>query len=949
MKKSNFMKATPVSLVLCSLLSACGGGSDDPDPQDIPVTPASTSAELSGSVVKGSLSGAQISVASMNGTVLNLNANAVSDVDAGVFVTLTGAPGFGINTTVKVTATTDAQSAMVCDALMCGDAQFGQDLTGDAIVGAQLNTLAHVSVPFANSTDGVADANMQVNALTTLATFLVEQEIANGRNVSSSELMALAQADMSSLLLRALGWRTNNTNVFSMPVVSAHMMENFMGEQQCETDDAGEQQCQTPLVDEATIKLSLINAAFAYMNSGETLAANMSAAQTDLAAALADDAEALARLRQGIYDAIDAHPLTAELGLSAATIVDLGLSLYDETSNSGPRQEISTAEILADATITARNAISDAESADKAFDKDPSTKWLDHNDWLGAPSVEDPSWIQVDFAQPQAISSVLITSANDAPARDPENFDLLASNDGGETWLLLGSVVGAAFDERFERQEFAFANAQSYSTYRVSITKNQGNDGLMQLGEIEFVGPVFTSVDHSDDPQAVASARNSIGDAENQDKAFDNDPSTKWLDHNDWQGAPTAQDPSWIQLDLSAAKAVNELAITSANDAPERDPENFNLLASNDGGETWVNLASWVGESFDERAERRSFSVANQLAYSSYRLEITKNKNNDGLLQLAEVELIGPELAGADHSLSNGASYSARFSISDSEGAAQAFDRDVATKWLDHNEWQGAPSEENPAWIQVQLAEAQAVNELMITSANDAPERDPATFELLASNDGQHWLALANWVGEEFSERFQQRNFTLNNGLAYTHYRLSISANANNDGLVQIAEVGFIGPQYQLQDLTELAGTVFSARNSIGDGENQDKAFDNDIATKWLDHNDWQGAPTDEDPSWIQADFSDAQIVSEIAITSANDAPERDPENFTLLGSNDGGATWTEVASWVGESWDERLQRRSFSFNNGFAYSSYRVSISKNANNDGLVQIAEIELIGLAN
>ncbi|WP_105258963.1 discoidin domain-containing protein [Pseudoalteromonas sp. T1lg88] len=948
MKKSNFIKVTSVPLVLCTVLSGCGG-SDDPNPQDVPVTAASTAAELAGSVVKGTLSGAQISVASLNGTELGIDAEAMTDTQGEVFFTVTGAPGFGINTTVKVTASTTAQSSMVCDALMCGDAQIAQELSGETLVGAQLSTLAQVSVPYGNQADGEADASMQVNALTTLATFLVEQEIANGRNVSSAELMALAQADMSALLLRIMGWQTNNTNVFETPVVSAHSLANFQGAEQCETNEAGEQQCQTPLIDEASIKLSLLNAAFAELNIGETLAANLSAAQADISAALADDAEALERFRQRLFDAIERHPLSAELGFSGASIVDLTLPLFDEASSTGPLKEVSTVQTMLDATISARNAISDAESADKAFDKDVQTKWLDHNDWQGAPSVEDPSWVQVDFATPQAISSVFITSANDAPARDPENFDILASNDGGQSWLTLATVVGATFDERFERQEFAFANAQAYASYRINITKNQGNDGLLQLAEIDFVGPVHMSVDHSDDPQAIASARNSIGDAENQDKAFDNDPTTKWLDHNDWQGAPSNADPSWIQLDLSAPKAVNELAITSANDAPERDPENFSLLASNDGGESWITLASWVGEAFDERTERRTFAVANQLAYSSYRLEISKNKNNDGLLQLAEVELIGPELEGLDHSVSDGATYSARFSISDSESAAQAFDRDVSTKWLDHNDWQGAPTEENPAWIQVQLAEAQAVNELMITSANDAPERDPASFSLLASNDGETWLSLASWAGEEFSERLEQRNFALSNGLAYSHYRLSVSANANNDGLVQIAEVGFIGPQYQLQDLTELPGTLYSARSSIGDGENQDKAFDNDPSTKWLDHNDWQGAPTAENPSWIQADFSVPQVISEIAITSANDAPERDPENFSLLGSNDGGETWVEVASWVGESWDDRLQRRAFSFSNGFAYSSYRVSISKNANNDGLVQIAEIELIGLAN
>ena len=123
-------------------------------------------------------------------------------------------------------------------------------------------------------------------------------------------------------------------------------------------------------------------------------------------------------------------------------------------------------------------------------------------------------------------------------------------------------------------------------------------------------------------------------------------------------------------------------------------------------------------------------------------------------------------------------------------------------------------------------------------------------------------------------------------------------------------------------------------------------AFDNNAETKWLDHNDWAGAPTEENPSWVQVDLPMAQIVSSLAITSANDADNRDPENFNLQGSNDGGVTWTTISSWVGESWDNRFERKLFDMGNGFAFESYRLNITKNKGDDTLMQIAEIELIG---
>ena len=947
MNKLKFFKLVGTPILTAGLLSGCGGGSNDPQKEDVPVTPDMTYAEIAGSVVKGSIANADISVSTLNGTELTISGTQFTDNEGKFFVELASAPGFGINTTVKLNVVTSESSTMLCDALQCGETDFAQLTAEGAIAGNTFTTLGQLSVDYGNTNNGVEDATLQANALTTLATQLLEQQINEGKNVSTPELMVLAQSQVSDLLLRLLGWNTSNSNVFTTPVIGADKLENFIVGENCEENDSGEQVCSIKYADEKTIKLSLLNASFAQFNDTQTLKTVLDSAQQNIQLALAEDSVALETLRQTTFDAISIHPLTEQLGLTADVIVDVSLSLFDEPVSTGPLQEVTTQANLAGAVYTARNAISDAEDAAKAFDSNIDTKWLDHNDWLGAPTEEEPSWIQVDFTNPHAVNSLFITSANDAPERDPENFIILGSNDGGETWSNLASFVGASFDERLLRQEFSFTNAQKFKSYRINITKNKNNDGLVQLSDIQMVGPVFNSVDHTNEMNGVATARYSIGDAENQNKAFDNDPSTKWLDHNDWNGAPTEADPSWIQMDFDSAVAVDTLAITSANDAPERDPENFTLFASNDGGTTWLKLANWVGESFDERAQRRAFTFQNQLAFISYRLEISKNKNNDGLLQIANIDLIGPVKPGLDHSKADGVKYSARYSISDSESAAQAFDNDVNTKWLDHNDWQGAPTDEDPAWIQILLPQAKAVNVLSITSAGDAPERDPESFSILGSNNAEDWVKLASWVGETFEQRYEQKNLSFSNNLAYSYYRLSVSKNANNDGLVQIAEISTVGPDYAYTDLSRLPDAIYSARFSIGDGESADKAFDSDVNTKWLDHNDWQGAPTTNDPSWIQVDFTQKQVVSGLAITSANDAPGRDPENFSLLGSNDGGETWIEVSAWVGESWDTRFERRSFDFANGFGYLSYRLNISKNANNDGLVQIAEIELLGL--
>ena len=134
-----------------------------------------------------------------------MSGNTSSDQAGEWFIELTGEAGFGINSTIKVSAATSEQSQMRCDAMQCGAVELGEMVSGDYLSGVTLTTLSQVAVPYGTSADGHADTSLQINALTTLATMLVEQQIAAGRNVATAELMALAKADMSALLLRAAG------------------------------------------------------------------------------------------------------------------------------------------------------------------------------------------------------------------------------------------------------------------------------------------------------------------------------------------------------------------------------------------------------------------------------------------------------------------------------------------------------------------------------------------------------------------------------------------------------------------------------------------------------------------------------------------------------------------------------------------------------------------------
>jgi hypothetical protein len=83
--------------------------------------------------------------------------------------------------------------------------------------------------------------------------------------------------------------------------------------------------------------------------------------------------------------------------------------------------------------------------------------------------------------------------------------------------------------------------------------------------------------------------------------------------------------------------------------------------------------------------------------------------------------------------------------------------------------------------------------------------------------------------------------------------------------------------------------------------------------------------------------------INGYALTSANDAAERDPLTWTLQGSNDG-STFTTIDSRSGIDFPNRLQRLTFSFTNGTAYAYIRLNMTNNSGT--ILQIAEIELFG---
>jgi Rib/alpha/Esp surface antigen-like repeat protein len=144
---------------------------------------------------------------------------------------------------------------------------------------------------------------------------------------------------------------------------------------------------------------------------------------------------------------------------------------------------------------------------------------------------------------------------------------------------------------------------------------------------------------------------------------------------------------------------------------------------------------------------------------------------------------------------------------------------------------------------------------------------------------------------------------------------------------------GLIGtrPVGSLPDPEEIVEVTASGNNPPN--EIAENLIDGDVNTKWL---------TFDPTAWIVVRLSEPTVVSQYALASANDAPGRDPRDWTLQGSADG-ESWTDLDTRAGESFTDRFQTRGFEFENGDAYEYYRLDITAN-NGDGLTQMAEFQL-----
>jgi hypothetical protein len=119
---------------------------------------------------------------------------------------------------------------------------------------------------------------------------------------------------------------------------------------------------------------------------------------------------------------------------------------------------------------------------------------------------------------------------------------------------------------------------------------------------------------------------------------------------------------------------------------------------------------------------------------------------------------------------------------------ANGMDGNFATKWVSNGSL--------PQWLQYDYGSgrASAINTYYLTSAENAPERDPSAWTFLGSNDDTTWTTLDTRSGQTFAARLQTNTYTFANTTPYRFYRLNVTAASGGPTTqLQVEDLRLIG------------------------------------------------------------------------------------------------------------------------------------------------------------
>ena len=211
------------------------------------------------------------------------------------------------------------------------------------------------------------------------------------------------------------------------------------------------------------------------------------------------------------------------------------------------------------------------------------------------------------------------------------------------------------------------------------------------------------------------------------------------------------------------------------------------------------------------KAESGGLPVITEYRY--LRMTITAIRGNGSTVQLSEIELVDSD-NGADFPWPATTAVTSSIQAVSSEPAQNIIDGSTSTKFCSTAFTSGAA-------LTIDLGEGNRVdlglyNTWQWYTANDAPERDPASFSLDVSNDGTHWLSVDSVSGASITETRQALAYSGSITLP-TFTRVAYIESTGTEYIdTGITPTGSTRVDMDIQPLSTSTCALFGARAGVG-------------------------------------------------------------------------------------------------------------------------------------
>ena len=618
------------------------------------------------------------------------------------------------------------------------------------------------------------------------------------------------------------------------------------------------------------------------------------------------------------------------------------------------------------------------------------------------------------------VTGMRFYTANDAEERDPSDFMLEGSNDGGTHWTLITSNAlvlpsgrnggGYALDPLTQPMAQAlFANTHSYTEYRVTFSHTKGNT-FMQIGEVELLGVVDTSAMPYFTAQPVSTTVYDGTSAGFTATATGTpNPTLRWqkgangvyvdlMEGGNISGSQSgslsvspvsfADAADYICVALytagSATSAVVHLTVVSTATDVTQPSDTFSSF----GGET-SSSPGVAANAFDNSTTNYVNGGSGPSAPAGFPPFV-------GPVGLITTSLKGSIVTGlriytsdastnsdpADYKLEGSNNGGTNYTLISAGALALPATRNAAGQALDplalamqevffaNTQYYASyrltfTTVKNPdAAATLRLGEVELLG-LAGPTVDIAP-----TFQNVLAGGTATITATASGSGT-ITYRWQKKTdsgYVPVSGAATETLTFNPAALADS-GQYRVIVTDSIAPSASalatlnvvstLTDVTSPSDTITLVGGSTPTGEVVTHAIDN-VTDKYLNFGLNGGSPFLGPVGLTVTPAAGATLVSGLRVYTANDDPERDPADYTLEGSTDGGTTFTPISTGklilptdrnaggmaldpiAMPNWEAR-------FSNTRGYTTYRLTFThvRDDANANSMQLAEIELLGV--